>query len=214
MNDRMSMTIAGVATIAFPVLLLVGFVLHPHLFSPRLTMTAADLVAKFQHNPAFHVGHLIVLAAVPFIILSLSSITVRLTGAGRTYGVIGGTAAMFGAAILAADKGALCTVLSAFDTLDEAEFQMIQPALQAIVERKGLLVVFWALPILPLGAIIQMVGMMKEGMVSRTGGVVAIIGLALLNNPDIDIISSVGALLMCFTYLPLGLRTLGMQKEI
>jgi hypothetical protein len=213
MDDKMSRTIAGVATIVFPVLLLVGFVLHPHLFSPHLTTTAEDLVAKFRHNPAFHVGHLIVLAAVPFIILSLSHITTRLRGAGRAYGVIGGTAAMFGAALLAADKGALCTVLSAFDTLNDADFQMVQPALQAIVERRGLLVIFWALPILPLGAIIQMVGMIKEGMVSRIGGIVAIIGLALLNNPDIDIISSAGALLMCWTYVPLGLRTLGMEKE-
>jgi hypothetical protein len=53
-----------------------------------------------------------------------------------------------------------------------------------------------------------MVGMMKEGMVSRMSGGVAIGGLALLNNPDIDIVSSAGALLMCFTYLPLGVRIL------
>ncbi len=209
MNERIPTAIAGAATVAFPILLLVGFALHPHLFSPRLTTTAEDLIAKFRGNPAFHIGHLIVLAAVPFIILSLSHITTRLTSAGRAYGVIGGSVAMFGAAILAADKGALCTVLSAFDTLGDAEFAMIRPALTTIVERQGLLVIFWALPLLPLGAIIQMVGMVKERMVSRTSGVVAIIGLALLNNPDIDIVSSAGALLMCVTYVPLGMRIAG-----
>lgn len=134
MNARMPTTIAGVATIALPVLLLVGFVLHPHLFSPRLTVTADDLIAKFRENPAFHLGHLIVLAAVPLIILSLSHITTGLTGAGHAYGVIGSAAAMFGAAILAADKVALCTVLSAFDSLSDADFQIIRPALTTTVE--------------------------------------------------------------------------------
>jgi hypothetical protein len=213
MTDRTPKIIAGVATIGFPILLLVGFVLHPNLLSPSLTTTADDLIAKFRGNPVFHLGHLIVLAAVPLIILSLSYLSNRLTGAGRSWGIAGSTAAMFGAAILAADKGALCTVLSAFDTLNDADFQMIRPALTTIVERRGLLVIFWALPLLPLGAIIQMIGLMKERLVSRTSGIVAIIGLALLNNPDIDIVSSVGALLMCFAYIPLGLRIAGIGHE-
>jgi hypothetical protein len=205
-NEKTSGMIAGIATIAFPLLLLIGFMLHPHLFSPRLTTTADDLIAKFRHNPAFHVGHLIVFAAVPFIILSAAYITTALKGVGRTYGMVGGVVAIIGAVILAGDKGALCVVLSAFDTLNDADFAAIRPALQTIVERRGLLVMFWALPILPLGAIIQMIGMMKEATVSRMSGIVAIIGLALLNNPDIDIVSSVGALLMSFTYVPLGAR--------
>jgi hypothetical protein len=40
---------------------------------------------------------------------------------------------MFGAAILAADKGTLCTLLSAVDTLNGANFRSIRPALTAIV---------------------------------------------------------------------------------
>jgi hypothetical protein len=60
----------------------------------------------------------------------------------------------------------------------------------------------------------QMIGLMKERLVSRSGGIVAIAGLALLNNPDIDIASSLGALLMCFTYIPLGLRIAKIEPEI
>ena len=206
MNEKTPRVIAGVATIAFPLLLLTGFVLHPHLLSPHLTTTAEDLVAKFRHQTAFHVGHLVVFAAVPFIIVSVSYVVTTLKAAGRAYGIVGGLIATIGAVILAGDKGALCIVLSAFDTLNDADFDSIRPALQAIVERRGLLVILWALPLLSLGAIVQMVGMMKEGMVSRMSGVVAIVGLAILNNPDIDIVSSVGALLMCLTYVPLGAR--------
>jgi hypothetical protein len=205
-NEKALNMIAGAATIAFPLFLLLGFILHPHLFSPHLTTSVENLIAKFRHNTAFHVGHLIVFAAVPLIILSASHITTTLKDQGRTYGIVGGGIAIIGAVILAGDKGALCVVLSAFDTLNDADFESIRPALQTIVERRGLLVIFWALPLLPLGAIIQMVGLMKERKVARNSGIVGILGLALLNNPDIDIISSVGALLMCLTYIPLGAR--------
>jgi hypothetical protein len=205
-NEKTPRIIAGIATIAFPVLLLTGFVLHPHLLFPHFTVTAEDLIAKFRHETAFHVGHLIVFAAVPFIILSVSYVATISKAAGRAYGVVGGMVAIVGAVILAGDKGALCIVLSAFDTLSDVDFAAIRPALQAIVERRGLLMIFSALPLLPIGAVIQMLGMMKEGMVSRMNGVVAIVGLALLNNPDIDIVSSVGAFLMCLTYVPLGAR--------
>ena len=206
MNENAPRIIAGIATIAFPVLLLTGFLLHPHLLSPHLTLTAENLITKFRHQTAFHVGHLIVFAAVPFIIVSVSYVTTMLKAAGRVYGIVGGAVAIIGAVILAGDKGALCIVLSAFDTLNDADFESIRPALQTIVERRGLLVIFWALPLLPLGAIIQMVGLMKERIVSRMSGAVAIAGLAILNNPDIEIVSSVGALLMCLTYVPLGAR--------
>jgi hypothetical protein len=54
-----------------------------------------------------------------------------------------------------------------------------------------------------------MAGMIKEGLVPRTSGVIAIVGLVLLNNPDIDLISSAGALLMCIAYVPFGLRVIG-----
>lgn len=208
MNIGLSRAIAGLATILFPILLVVGFALHPHLFSPRLTRSADDLIAKFHGQPAFHLGHLLVFAAVPFIILQFMYAQSALRGAGSMYGIVGAVVGIVGAVILAGDKGALCLVLSAFDSLPKADFDAIRPALQAIVERRGLLKLFWALPLLPLGAILQMVGLMREGMISRACGLLGIVGLALLNNPDIDIVSTCGALLMCAAYLPLGLRIL------
>jgi hypothetical protein len=117
MNERAPRTIAGVATMVFSLLLFAGFALHPHVLSPHLTTTADDLAAKFRHNPTFHVGHMLVFSAAPFIIASLSSITTKLVTSGRAFGLVGGTSAIIGAVILAGDKGSLCIVLSAFDTL-------------------------------------------------------------------------------------------------
>ena len=202
-------TIAGIATIAFPILLTIGFALHPRLLSPQFTRTAEDLIAKFRGKRAFHAGHLIVFIAVPFIILNLFYVQEALKGAGTTYGLVGSVVGIIGAVILAGDKGALCIVLSAFDRLSDADFASIRPAIQAIVERRGLLKIFWALPLLPLGAIIQVIGMIKEGLMPSSAGVLAIVGLALLNNPDIDIVSTVGGILMCVAYIPLGARIVG-----
>jgi hypothetical protein len=199
---------AGVATILFPVLLTVGFALHPHLFSPRMTTTAAELVAKFHGQAAFHAGHTIVLAAVPFIIVMFMSVMAVLGGRGKRLGTIGGLIGIVGAVILAADKGALCLVLSAFDSLSGPDFSALSPALQAIIDRRGLLVIFWLLPLLPIGAIIQMVALVREHKVSRALGIVGITGLVLLNNPDLDLISTIGGVLLCAAYIPLGVRFL------
>jgi hypothetical protein len=206
MSNKTPRIVAGISTTAFPLFLFAGFVLHPHLLSPHLTTSAEDLIEKFHGQSAFHAGHLIVFAAVPLIVISLLYVSQVLDGAGRSFAFWGALLGVVGAVVLAGDKGALCIVLSAFDSLPPADFEAIRPAIQAIVERRGLLVIFWLLPLLPLGGIIQIVGMMKEGMMSRPGGIAAIVGLALLNNPDIDIVSSIGALLMCVAYVPLGLR--------
>jgi hypothetical protein len=199
---------AGIATILFPVLLTAGFSLHPNLFSPRMTTTAAELAAKFHGQAAFHAGHTIVLAAVPFIIVMFMSVMTVLGGRGKRLGTIGGLIGIVGAVILAADKGALCLVLSAFDSLSGPDFDALSPALQAIVDRRGLLVIFWLLPLLPIGAIIQMVGLVREEKVSRALGIVGITGLVLLSNPDLNLVSTIGGVLLCAAYIPLGVRFL------
>ena len=131
-----------------------------------------------------------------------------LQGNGRQLGFWGGIIGLFGAFILAVDKGALCLVMSAFDTLPEEQFQEFVPFLSVIVNKSGLLWVVWLLPLLPIGAAIQAYGLMKEQFISKWQGVCIIAGLLLLNNPDIELISSVGAFLMCVGYIPWGIKML------
>jgi hypothetical protein len=207
-NTHAFRIVAGIATIVFPVLLVAGFALHPHLFSPHLTRTVDDLIDKFRGQPAFHLGHLLVFLAVPLIILTFCYTRELLQTGGRTLGLVGAVVGILGAVVLAGDKGALCIVLSAFDTLPKVEFDAIRPALQCILERRGLLAIFWALPLLPLGAILQMAGLMKARLVPAWSGGIGILGLLLLNNPDLDLVSTVGALCMAVAYVPFGIRML------
>jgi hypothetical protein len=198
----------GISLIAFPVMLLAGFIMHPNLLKLEALQTVEQLVGRFHNRPMFHIGHLIVMFAVPVILIALISIMNVLQDQGKRLGFWGGIIAVFGAFILAVDKGALCLVLSAFDTLPEAQFREFVPFLSVIVNKTGLLWVVWMLPLLPIGNAIQVLGLMKEKFIRKWQGLCIISGLLLLNNPDIELISSIGALLMCAGYIPWGVRIL------
>jgi hypothetical protein len=206
MNSKLFRVITGISLLTFPPLLLAGFLMHPDILSLEMVHTVDALIANFRHQPLFHIGHLLVFLSVPFIIFSLSGLMTLKTEKGQMWLLAGGLVGIVGAVILAGDKGALCMVLSAFDTLPETDFQQITPALEAILQRKGQLALFYALPLLPLGAAMQLVGLIQSGYAKRLPGIAAIIGLLLLNNPDIEIISSIGAVLMILCYIPLGIR--------
>ena len=136
----------------------------------------------------------------------------RVQGKGRKYAFWGGIIGIFGAFILAVDKGALCLVMSAFDTIPEPQFQGLIPYLDVIVQKAGLLWIVYFLPLLPLGAVIQTIGLMKEKVVQKWQGILIIIGLLLLNNPEIELISTVGSVLMSIGYISWGIRELKKQE--
>lgn len=192
----------AISLIAFPVMLLAEFLMHTHLLKLAALQTVEQLVGRFNQQPMYHIGHLIVMFAVPVIMIYLISCMNVLQGKGKQIEYWGGLIGLFGAFILAVDKGALCLVLSAFDTLPEAQFQEFVPFLSVIVKKAGLLWVVWLLPLLPIGAAIQVLGLMKEKFIGKWQGICIIIGLLLLNNPDIEFISATGALLMCTGYIP------------
>jgi hypothetical protein len=198
----------AISIIAFPLMLLAGFLMHPNLLKLEALQTVEQLVGRFHNKPIFHIGHLIVMFTVPLIMIALISFMNVLQGKGKQLGFWGGIIGLFGAFILAVDKGALCLVLSAFDTLPETQFQEFVPFLSVIVNKAGLLWVVWLLPLLPVGASIQALGLLKEKFISKWQAVCIITGLLLLNNPDIELISSAGALLMCAGYIPWGVKIL------
>ena len=201
-------TISGVSILIFPILLLIGFLLHPDIMSFELVHTPQQLVNNFRNNTMWHIGHLIVAFAIPFIIFSIIHFMNLLKGKGLWYGIIGGVGGIFGSVALALDKGSLCLILSGFDTLPEEEFVGLIPYLQVIIDKAGLLVINWLFILIPLAVAIQTIGLIKEKHIKPRQGILIIIGLLLLINPDIEIISVVGAVLMIIGFYPLGIKTL------
>jgi hypothetical protein len=82
------------------------------------------------------------------------------------------------------------------------------PFLRVIVSKEGLLFIVWLLFALVTGGIVQIIGLMKENVIQKWQGVFIITGLLLLLNPDIELISSVGSVLMCIAYIPWGIKEL------
>lgn len=201
----------GLSIILFPVMLFIGFFMHPDITSFKIMSTAEELAKNFRHNNFWHIGHLIVALAIPLIIFSFIYFMEELKGKGIWFGLIGGIIGIIGSVILALDKGSLCLVLSAFDTLKDDKFKEFIPFLQVIVDRDGLLWITKLLPLLPFGAIIQTIGLLRENRVNTWQGIAIISGLLLLNNPDIEIISIIGASLMIIGYLPLAIKI--MKRE-
>lgn len=198
----------AVAVILFPLMLLAGFLMHPDLLEMKMLHTAQDLADRFHSNQLYHIGHFIVMMAVPLIIVAMVGIMNMVQGKGRKYAFWGGIIGIFGVFILAIDKGALCLVLSAFDTIPESHFQGLIPYLDVIVKKAGLLWIVYFLPLLPLGAVIQTIGLIKEKVVHKWQGTLIIIGLLLLNNPEIELISTIGSALMSIGYISWGIKEL------
>lgn len=205
---RTKQRITGLSIMVFPVLLFLGFVAHLNLLSFALVTTVDDWIAEWRGNVLFHFGHLFVLLAIPFIIFATVRFMSVAQERGAWFSLIGGVLGVYGAFMLAVDKGALTLVLTAFDTLPNDQFADIKPSLQAIFDRAGWLWITWTFIALPVGVILQTVGMLKEGIILKWQGTTIIVGLLLLLNPDIEIVSSAGAVLMCIGFVPLGLREL------
>ena len=198
----------ALSIIVFPMMLFIGFVTHPNLLAMEPLHTVEQLVGRFHNNPMYHIGHLIVTFSVPVMMICFIGTMNLLQGKGKKYGFWGGVIALFGAFILAVDKGALCLTMSAFDTLPEDQFSDFTPYLQVIVSKEGLLFIVWLLFALIIGGILQAIGLMKEGVIQKWQGILIIIGLLLLANPDIELISSIGSALMCIGYVPWGIKEL------
>lgn len=63
-------------------MLLAGFLMHPHLEQMKMIFTAQDLVERFHYNSYYHIGHLIVMFSVPFIMVSMIGIMNNLQSLG------------------------------------------------------------------------------------------------------------------------------------
>ena len=115
--------------------------------------------------------------------------------------------AIFGALMLAADKGALCLTMSALDTLTEQEFINMMPGLLAMFSKKGWLVLILGLLFLPIGFLIQAIGLLKSKSIPTWQAILFIIGVLFIGTPDgVEIINLIASILVAISLIPYGLK--------
>ncbi len=109
----------GLAFIIFPILFVFAFAVHPGLLKPRL-LGPEELILRAHGNELLQFGHVLVMLSTGLlIVVALHFMKLLDRSSAAWAGFIGAVLAILGAIMLAADKGALCLTMSAFDTLPE-----------------------------------------------------------------------------------------------
>ena len=199
----------GLAFILSPLFFGMAFIAHPNLLSLEIGGEVSAKVAEFHGNNFMHFGHFMMLLSVPLLIVAATSFMGMLKGRGAWLGFIGGVFAVFGAIVLAVDKTALCLVMSAFDTLQEAEYAQLLPGIEALFNFEGYLGILYLLALLPLGFLIQGIGLYLERAIPRWQSaflIVAALGLGVSAALDIDLFGLVSTVILAFCFIPLGIQ--------
>jgi len=205
----------GTAVVFFlyPICAGFAFAVHPNLTSLSLQQDIPGRITEFHGNQLLHFGHFLMVVAVPLLIVVAIHFMDLLRSKNAWLGFIGGMLAVTGAIILAVDKGALCLVPSAFDTLSEVDFRSLTPGIEVMFKNKGWLWLLWLLPLLPIGFVIQSIGLVRSNVISRRYSIPILIGSILMVNPDIDIIGLVATIIFGTGFIPYAFRLMQISPK-
>ncbi|WP_445475664.1 hypothetical protein ACT9XH_02685 [Methanococcoides methylutens] len=207
--ETIKRTGTGLAFILSPLFFSIAFVAHPNLFSLEIGGEISTRVAEFHGNPFIHFGHFMMLLSVPLLIVVSLKLMDILNDRSPWIGFIGCVMAVFGAVVLAVDKTALCLVMSAFDTLPEAEYVQLLPGIEALFNFEGYLAILYLLPLLPIGFLIQGIGLYRVGAVPRWQSaalIVSSLGLLVSAAVDIDLFGLVATVILAICFVPTGIQ--------
>jgi hypothetical protein len=207
--ETVKRTGTGLAFILYPLFSGLAFAAHPNLLSLEVSREASAKVAEFHNNPFMHFGHFVMFLGVPLLIVIATKFMRMLEDRSMWLGFIGGVMGAFGAVLLAVDKTALCLVMSAFETLPEAEFAQLLPGIQALFRFRGYLAILYLLPLLPIGFLVQGIGLYRARAIPRWQSaalIIAMLGLGVATAVDIDLFGLVATVILAFSFIPLGIQ--------
>ena len=197
----------GLAFFLYPLAAFTAFIAHPNLLSLEIGVPVMDKVAEFHNNKFMHFGHFLMVLSVPALYVVVFKFLSMLKGRGAWLGFIGGLMAIFGILALAVQKTALCLVMSAFDTLSETVYAQLMPGIEVLFNLKGYLAIVYLLPLLPIGVLIQSIGLYRANTIPRWQSIViivAMLGMGVSAAVDIDIFGLISTVILAISWFPLG----------
>jgi hypothetical protein len=197
----------GLLVTIFPAIFIFAFAGHPDLLNPHF-LGPEELIQRAHNNSLLHLGHaLVTLCTGLLVVVALHFMNLQNNKSTAWYGFIGGVLAIMGALMLAADKGALCLTMSALDSLPEHEFAAMMPGLLAMFGKEGWLVLIWGLLLLPIGFVIQTIGLIKSKSLATWQCLFFLIGVLFIGTPDgVEIINLIASVLVAIALIPYGLK--------
>jgi len=198
----------GLAFIIFPTVWLFAFAVHPNLLHPRLMLGPEALIWRAHGNGLLQFAHALVTVNTALLVVVTLHFRRLLEGTrAARIGTFGAGLATLGACMLAAEKGALCLTVSALDTLPEKQFDQMLPGLVAIFSFKGWMALTLGLVLMPLGVIVQVLGMWRVEALPRGQLILLLVSLLFIGFPDgAEIINCVAAIAMAIVMIPYGIR--------
>jgi len=197
----------GLALIIFPLLFVFAFAVHPGLLSPHM-LSLEEIILRAHKNGLLQFGHVLVTLNTGLLIVVALHFMKLLDRSSLAWaGFIGAAIAILGAIILAADKGALCLTMSAFDTLPEKVFAQIMPGVMAMFTKQGWLVLLWGILFLPIGFAIQAIALLKTNTLPLWQSILFLIGVLLVATPDgLEIINLSASIMLAIALVPYGIQ--------
>ena len=205
--DQIKQIGVGLAFIIFPMLFIFAFAVHPGLLQPHL-LSPEEIILRARNNGLLQFGHvLVMLSTTLLIVVALHFMKLMDHSSLAWAGFIGAAIAILGAIILAADKGALCLTMSAFDTLPEKVFGQIMPGVLAMFTKQGWMVLLWGILFLPIGFAIQAIALLKTNTLPLWQSILFLIGVLLVGTPDgLEIINLSASVMMAIAFVPYGIQ--------
>jgi hypothetical protein len=205
--DQIKQIGVGLSFIIFPILFVFAFAVHPGLLRPRL-LRPEGLIRRAHKNRILQFGHVLVTLNTGLLIVVALHFMKLLDSSSLAWaGFVGAAIAILGAIFLAADKGALCLTMSAFDTLPEKVFGQIMPGVMAMFTKKGWLGLLWGIVFLPIGFAIQAIALLKTNTLPLWQSILFLIGVLLVGTPDgLEIINLSASILMAIALVPYGIQ--------
>lgn len=204
--QKVKQIVIGLAFVLFPLIFIFAFSVHPGLQTPRL-LSSKELIFRAHQNELLAFGHFLVTLSTTFLIAIALHFMKLLDKSAGWAGMIGGILAIFGAVMLAVDKGALCLTMSALDSISESQFSQMLPGLLAMFSKEGWLVLLWGILFLPLGFAIQAIALIKTDSLPRWQSTIFLIGVLFVGTPDgMEIINLSASVLMAVALIPYGVK--------
>jgi Domain of unknown function (DUF4386) len=199
----------GSCFILVPLILIFGFGAHPNLTDLGPPGSNVERwVGEFHGNELWRLAHVAVMwATIPIAVLFLEWMRL-LREKAPLLSLVAGAMGIVGSFMLAADKGALALVPTAFDTLPEEQFRQMLPGLQAMIEYKGYLWMAQLYLLIPAGLFLMGIALAWTDAVPRWQGAAVVLGGLLLFNPDVDLISLIASIVLGVGLVPMGVSIL------
>ena len=196
----------GLCFIIFPVVWVFAFAAHPMLLSPQWQLGPEALIRRAHGNGLLQFAHALVALNTALLVVITLHFMKRLESTSAAWaGLAGAALGVVGACLLAADKGALCLTMSALDTLSEQDFVRMMPGLVAIFSFRGWMWLVWGLLLMPIGVIVQTIGMWRATVLPRWQAGLQLAGVVLVGFPDgAEIVNLTAAVAMAGAMIPYG----------